>query len=432
MKRLLYACSALVIVTSFTLVTQRSYAAHSSAKTVAVRLCVLTPHGVPALKDLSVGIEHGAQLAVKQWKSKMKKVGVKLMDIIPLDYARADGSGYDPARAGSQADSCAGRSDTYALIGTLNSGAAKVAEPHLNKDGMAMISPANTNIFLTSPKKRSTYEPATASGKIKTITYFRTVTTDALQGSAGALAAKSKYHYKTFALVDDRTEYGFGLRNFFQQEAKKLGLKQVYQGSIDPTDSASIQRTSNSIGDGIAAKKPDFVYCGCDSETSFPLPERLRKDGYNKPYWGGDAIYDPDFLKLAKQGGHNVYATSVVLPTGSPKLKSFVKQMRSTFHKNLIEAYDAPSHDAAAAALQAIYNVAKAKKLKGSMFSRRAAISAAVLHVTVHGVLGTTKFDHNGDTTNRILYLYFARTSSGFGTIGRISAPRGVQATESG
>lgn len=431
MKRLLYACSALVIVTSFGLAVGRSYAAHSKAKAVSVRLCVLTPVGVPALVNLSHGMENGAQLAVDQWKSKMKKVGVNLGNVVKLDYAKADGSGYDPARAGSQGDNCAGMSNTYAMIGTLNSGAAKVAEPRLNRDGMAMISPANTNIYLTSPKQRRTYEPATASGKVKTVTYFRTVTTDALQGAAAALAAKSKYHYKTFALVDDRTEYGAGLAVFFQKEAKKLGMKQVYRGSIDPTDSATIQQTSNSIGDGIAAKKPNFSFCGCDSETSFPLPLRLRKDGYNGPYWGGDAIYDPTFLGLAKQGGHNIYATSVVLPTTSKQLKSFARQMRNKFHK-AIYAYDGPSHDAAAAALQAIYNVAKAHKLKGSMFARRAAVSAAVSHVTVHGVLGTTKFDKNGDTSDRILYLYFAKTSSGFSTIGRISAPKGVQATESG
>ncbi|MBV9279859.1 MAG: hypothetical protein JOZ41_07245, partial [Chloroflexi bacterium] len=145
MKRLLYLCSMVVLVTSFSVIGGKSYAAHQMGRAQAalmpVRLCSSTPVGIPADQHLAQGIFNGADLATKQWKARFRAAGMNLLPVIHYDYARADASGTDPAKERSNALACVGRTDTFGYDGTLNSSIALISEPITNQAGMVMISP---------------------------------------------------------------------------------------------------------------------------------------------------------------------------------------------------------------------------------------------------------------------------------------------------
>jgi ABC-type branched-subunit amino acid transport system substrate-binding protein len=57
-------------------------------------------------------------------------------------------------------------------------------------------------------------------------------------------------------------------------------------------------------------------------------------------------------------------------------------------------------------ALTAIYNAQKSGQFKGSLFHKRSIVAKLVGKVKFKGATGTTSFDKNGDTTNRIISLY--------------------------
>ena len=407
MKRLLYLSSALVMIASFGFAGGRTYAAHSSAAMMSVRLCTSTPVGVPALRDLSQGIQNGANLAVSQWKGRFLKAHMNLRPTIPYDYARSDGSNYDVSIARQNALQCLQQPDTLALIGTLNSGAALVAEPVLNRGGMTMISPANTSPTLTSPTSRAAQEPLTYNHQLKTVTYFRTVTTDFLQGPAGAIYLNKALHVSKYFLVDDKQQYGAGLAAALQAYATgKLGMTQVGSGHIDPSDAASISSTSAAVADEVKSKNPQAVYCGCDSQNAISFARLLHTRGYHGFLVGGDALFNQTWINDTGLGSQNNYATSVGpdVSRAGGRFKALYQKAHPSF---AIGPYDATSFDAANVALKAIYLAHNAGKLsKGTMFHKRATVAAYVQRAHWYGATGLTTFDKNGDTGDRIISIY--------------------------
>jgi branched-chain amino acid transport system substrate-binding protein len=72
------------------------------------------------------------------------------IDFKSLDDATAAKGQWDEAKEQENANIAVSDPDTMVYIGTFNSGAAKISIPILNKAGLAMISPANTNVGLRS------------------------------------------------------------------------------------------------------------------------------------------------------------------------------------------------------------------------------------------------------------------------------------------
>jgi branched-chain amino acid transport system substrate-binding protein len=422
MKRFVYpVASAAMLLSGVIAVDANAQGVHRGANaTRVVQLCSSGPVGVPALRDLWKGAQQGVSLAMFQWRPKLSKVGVRLGPQVALDDAKSDGSTYSPDVERQNALKCIGNSHAIGYVGTLNSGAALVSEPVLNRAHLVQVSPANTNPGLTSVSAyqgvggRNSQEPATASHQLKWVSYFRTVTTDALQGPAGALYAKNFLHAKSVYVVDDKLTYGAGLASTFKSEAQSLGLTISGTGHIDSSSPAAEAQTSQSLASTIKSANPDMVYCGCDSETSAALPRDLRQAGYTKPYMGGDALVNTAYVKSAGAGAVSNYGTSVGPPPqlASSTFRRLYKQYFPSFFKSPgIQAYDATAYDAASIILTAVYQAAKAHKLTGSVKNMRTQVVHNVRFISYCGATGCMKFDNNGDTSNRILSVYKVNTS---------------------
>jgi branched-chain amino acid transport system substrate-binding protein len=291
-------------------------------------------------------------------------------------------------------------------IGTLNSSMAQVSEPILNRGGMVMVSPSNTNPVLTSPLQRSTYEPLTASHRLAYPTYYRVVTTDALQGPVGAIYMKS-LGIKNFFLVDDQQTYGAGLAQHMSAWATgHLGMSEVGSGHLDTSSTASTATSASAVAREVVQKNPQAIYCGCDEPYSGPMLKAARRAGFKGYYFGGDAINDVSFGTFA--GGNanltETYSTTVGNPAATPK--SFTNLEHKYYRGWIAGPYDALSFDASNVVLQAIYKSKLAGKLKGSNFQRRSSLLRYVDTGTYHGTVGTFHFDRNGDTSLRALSVW--------------------------
>jgi branched-chain amino acid transport system substrate-binding protein len=432
MKRLIYLCSAVILITSFGF-AGRTYAAHQASHPAAavqsLKICSSMPIGVPALKDLSQGIFNGGNLAIAQWKPAFAKIHVKLGNLVEFDYAKSDGSGYSTDQERVNALKCTGMKDTYGYLATLNSAAAAVSEPITNREGMAQISPANTNPTLTDPAQRQSQEPLTASGKLKYVSYYRVVTTDNIQGPADAALINKTLHASKFFLVDDKTLYGAGLAQSMSNWAtSKLGMNQVGIGHILSTDAASEAQSGDAVADEIVSKNPDAVFCGCDSETTPPFVRSLRNKGYTKPLIAGDAIANNQkWITDSGKASEDAFGSNVgpdVFHSG----KSFRTAYQKKFHVTL-DAYDATAYDAANVLLKALFASAKAGKLfKGSMFQRRSSVLPYMAKTKYKGATGLTTFDKNGDTKNLVI-TYYQVTSGKWVYKGIAPQPKGAKPT---
>ncbi len=143
------------------------------------------------------------------------------------DDSTAQTGAWDPAKCSSNARAYAAERSLVGVLGTFNSGCAKLIVPILNRapgGAVAMLSSANTNVGLThaapwnSPGEPRIYYPTGVRN------YARVAASDDYQGPAAADYLKLKKKKNVFIVHDNQT-FGKGVAQAMQARAKKLGLK---------------------------------------------------------------------------------------------------------------------------------------------------------------------------------------------------------------
>ena len=337
------------------------------------------------LSALGLGIQHSVELAVKQANATKAIPGWTLKVEAKDDEAKPD-VGKNAATAFAAEANVAG------VVGNLNSSVAQSTQPVLATAKIVQVSPANTNPTLTQGADFKTAPKRTYD------TYFRTCTTDAVQGPFAA-----QYLFKAgitkVATIHDKKAYGQGLVEAFTGEFTKLGGTVVAAQTINPDDS-----NYQSVITSVKPKGPLAVYYGGEYPQAGPLSQQMKAAGLNVPLMGGDGIYDPKFIALGGTTSAGDLATSVGAPTDQLATgKKFLADYAAAGYKEPAAAYGAYSFDAA----NAIINALKVS-LKGAkdVASARQATIDALGKVSFDGVTGTVAFDQYGDSTSRVLTVY--------------------------
>ncbi len=165
------------------------------------------------------------------------KAGAYSVGYQACDDSTAQAGKWDAAKCTANARAYAADKSVIGVIGTFNSGCAKLVIPILNRapnGPLAMITPANTYPGLThaAPPITVAGEPGVyyPTGKRN---YARVVATDDFQGPADALMAQKLGVKKVYVLTDNET-YGEGIAKAFLLAAQKLGMQIVGNEVWDP------------------------------------------------------------------------------------------------------------------------------------------------------------------------------------------------------
>jgi len=172
-------------------------------------------------KDASDATWQAMQLYMEQVNGKAGNYKVELQK---YDDSTAAAGSWDPAQCTKNANDHVSNANEVAVMGTFNSGCAKIIAPIVNGAPMLMVSHANTNPGLTKdwdPGEPAKYFP---SGKRN---YARVVTTDDIQGPAAAQFAAKDLKVKKCFVIDDTETYGKGVADTFAAEAKKQNIEVV-------------------------------------------------------------------------------------------------------------------------------------------------------------------------------------------------------------
>ena len=350
------------------------------------KIGVIAPLTGP-LSALGLGIKNSVDLAVKQANQKGT-----LKDYTLVLDAQDDAA--TPATGANAANKLASDDTLAGVIGTLNSSVAQQVAPVLAKASIPQISPANTNPTLT---KGQDY---IKSPKRVWPTYFRVCTTDAVQGPFAADYATKQAGFKSVVTIHDKKTYGQGLVGEFTKQFTKDGGKVISAETINAGD-----RDFGAVASKVVSAKPDMVYYGGEYPEAGPLSAQLKDRGFKGPLFGGDGIFDDNFIKGG--GGKKAdgdLATSVGAPTDKlDTAKQFVADYKAAGYNEPFSAYGAFSYDAANILIQAM-----SKSLgSGTVKDDRSKIVDALSQTKdYNGVIGTTSFDQFGDTSNKVLTVY--------------------------
>ncbi|MGW3915096.1 branched-chain amino acid ABC transporter substrate-binding protein [Streptomyces sp. NPDC005070] len=333
-----------------------------------------------------LGIQGGVQIAVDDANKNNTVPGVTFK-VKALDDKAIPASGQANATQLVQDDKVLG------VVGPLNSGVATQMQQVFDTAGLVQISPSNTAPELTQGKNWQTAK----SRPFKT--YFRTATTDALQGGFAADYAYNTLKKRKVYVVDDKQTYGAGLAKLFKAGFTKAGGKLAGEDHVNTGDtdfSALVTKIKNS--------KADLVYYGGQYDESEKLTKQLKDGGAKIPLFGGDGMFSDTYIQTAGKTSEGDLVTSVGAPVDSlPSAADFIKKYKASGLKGDYGTYGGYSYDAATAIIKAIGAVVKDGKIPDGA---RAKIVAEVQKTKFDGIAGPVSFDEYGDTTNKQLTVY--------------------------
>ncbi len=387
-KRLVIAGATMLAASlAFSACGQRSTSGENTGgntETKTAKIGVIAPLSGD-LSALGLGIRNSVDLAIQQANESNAIPGWKLELAAEDDEAKPD-------VGKNAATKLAGDNDVVGVVGTLNSSVAQSVQPVLSSANITQVSPANTNPTLTQGA-----DPAAKSRPYKT--YFRTCTTDAIQGPFAARYLYTTAGLKKVATIHDKKAYGQGLVEAFSAEFKTLGGQIAAAETINPDD-----KDYGSVITQVKSADPEALYYGGEFPQSGPLSQQAKAAGLTVPLMGGDGMYSPNFIKLAGKTSEGDLATSVGAPTDTlPSAKAFLEDYEAAGFKEPYEAYGAYSFDAA----NAIINALKVSlKDAADVKSARQPTVDAMASVTFDGATGKVAFDEFGDTTTKVLTVY--------------------------
>lgn len=358
--------------------------------TIAAVLCVTSPCAALAAQDsivvkighaapltggsahLGKDDENGARLAIEEINAAGLIVGGKK---VTLQLESEDDAG-DPRQATQVAQKLVD-DKVVAVIGHLNSGTSIPASRIYNDAGILEISPSATNPTYTKQGFKTTY---------------RLVATDAQQGPALADYASKVLKAKTVAIIDDSTAYGQGLANEFEKRAKGAGLTVV---SHDAATDKSID--FRGILTKVKGERPDVIMYGGMDSTGAPLAKQATQLAIPAKILAGDGVCTPKVAELAGAASKNIICSIAGLPLERMERgKDFEKRYVARFNKP-IEVYAPFTYDA-------VYIIVDAMKRSGSIQAKD--VLAAMPSTSYTGVIGTTRFDAQGDLKQSAISLY--------------------------
>jgi branched-chain amino acid transport system substrate-binding protein len=322
------------------------------------------------------------------WKAGQYTIGYQA-----CDDSTAQQGGWDSAKCSANAAAYARESSLIGVIGTFNSGCAKLIIPVLNRapnGPVAMVSPANTYPGLTvggpgtAPGEPNVYYP---TGKRN---YARVVWTDQFQGAADGIFAKKTLKLKSVFILSDKQTYGQGIATLFRRAAEKLGMKvSGFQGW--DANATSYESIANSIkSSGAQGVFLGGIVCNNGGKLIKDLRAVL---GAKFPIIIPDG-FTPFSAVGETSGGTSdgVYISYPGIPVKALKGAGarFVAAFTKANGGKLPDPYTAYAAQAAQVLLNAI------AKSDGT----RASVTAGLFGVKVaNGILGDFSIDRNGDTT---------------------------------
>jgi branched-chain amino acid transport system substrate-binding protein len=337
-----------------------------------------------------------------QYKFKAGKFTVGYQS---CDDSTAQQGGWESAKCTSNARAYASDPKVVGVLGTFNSGCAKLVVPILNRapnGPLTMVSAANTGVGLThtapwtDPGEPKVYYP---TGKRN---YARVATTDDYQGPYAADLLKRLAKKSVFVLHDNQT-FGKGVANAFQLRAKKLGLKVL---GFEAWDAKAT--SYEAIGERIKSAGADSVYLGgivCNNGVK--LLKDLRAVVGSGPTFVGPDGWSPFSATLAAGPAAQGMLVSIAGPPASklgPTGQKFLTDFKAYQKKSTVDPY-------------AIYAAQTAQVLLGAVErsdGTRASVNAQVFKTNVKdGIMGSFRFDANGNISSKAISFYELKGKDG-------------------
>jgi branched-chain amino acid transport system substrate-binding protein len=315
-----------------------------------------------------------------------------------FDDATAAKGAWDEATCAANARNYVEDETILGVIGTFNSGCAKIEVPIANEASLAYVSPANTAVGLThegpgsEPGEPDKYYP---SG---TRNYTRVVASDDFQGQIDATYMAGAGVTKVY-ILDDKDAYGKGVADAFEIAAPDAGLEVVGHTGWD----ANAQNYT-ALMTQVKASGADGVYIGgiSDFNGGQVVKDKVAVVGDNEEVMmmASDGFVVASLFEEA--GADNVEGMYGSAPVLNPE---DLTGAGATFLEDYTAQYGDPEVYTAygAAAAQALIDA-----ISRSDGTREDVVAKLFETDIADGIVGPMSFNDEGDPENGLISIFKA------------------------
>lgn len=306
-------------------------------------------------------IKNGVLTAIKVIEDEGGIPGFDEIKLFPQDTA------CDPKQAVAAANKLI-NIDVAGVIGAYCSSSTIPASATLDEEDIIMITPA------------STHQDVTDRG----LPYmFRMCGRDDAQAPAAVKFMKDALNAKNIFIVDDKTTYSQGLAEGVSKSCKEMGIEVLGHDHVNQGD-----KDFSAILTMAKTKKADIFYMSLQNHSTGSLMAiQAKRMGLKAQIVSQDAMYHPNFMKVAKDAAEGIYVTYGYTDRTTDAYKKYEKIF--TVNYGEIGAYGTYAYDAAIALLRSI-------KAAGSTDSEK--VKAEILKLNYPGASKHVKFQKNGDS----------------------------------
>ena len=220
----------------------------------------------------------------------------------------------DKVEAANAVKRLAERDNVTAIIGTYASSLSLAGGEVAERAKVPVIGTSCTNPLVTQGKKY----------------YFRACFIDPYQGAAAATYAYKNLGYKKAAVLTDvANDYAVGLSNFFKKSYKKLGGELVADMKYSSGDQDFTAQLTELI-----SKKPDIVFMPAYFAEGAIIMKQARELGATFVLMGGDAMDNPDTVKIAGKAAEGFMQTAFPYDMTMKDMNDQAKAFTEAWKKN--------------------------------------------------------------------------------------------------
>jgi len=311
-------------------------------------------------------IANGVRTAIAVIEAEGGIPGYDEIELFPQDTA------CDPKQAVASANKLLNL-EVVGVVGAYCSSSTIPGSEVLAEEDIPMITPASTN------------EKVTERG----LPYmFRMCGRDDDQSKTAGKFIQEYLKAKTVYIVDDKTTYSQGLAENVKKECGKLGVKVVAHDHVNQGD-----KDFSAVLTKIKAANPDLFYMSLQNSSSGSLMAiQAKRFGLKCPVLAQDAVYHPQFIKIAKDAAEGVYFTFGYVDKTTEAFKTYYAKYTELFGEP--GAYSHYAYDSAYALLTAI-------KKAGSTDAEK--VKAELMKMDYAGASKQVKFFDNGDSSSNYI-----------------------------
>lgn len=301
-------------------------------------------------------------------------VGGKQVEIVVED------DGGDP-RTASLAAQRLSTKGVVAVIGTYGSAVTEASQTIFDEAGIVQVANGSTAVRLTEKKLK---------------TFFRTCPRDDEQGKVGAQALQ-KLGAKRIALLHDSSAYSKGLADEINGILKAQKANVVFFDALTPKE-----QDYSAILTKLKAANPDVVFfTGYYPEAGLLLKQK-RQMGWKVPFIGGDAINNPDLVKIAGKdaaAGFMFLSPPVPKDLDTPESKAYLAAYEKKYAEAPQSIYGVLAGDGFRVVAKAIEG---AKSTKGEQVAKYLKTGLK----DFPGFTGKIAFNDKGDRVGELYRVY--------------------------